>query len=119
MCSFLETWKTTVRSLGDEVLESTLCGLLLDQMEKSTRMHHAVETYREAAEGFSQKTYAFLIQQMENYVEGERQQRNREQMVKHLTGGNVITQAAPAVCRFLPAGKLHQRKQMSLRARGR
>ena len=78
--SFLHNWNHVITGLKEPVEEAVLQEFFLRQVEKSTCLKVKVEHYNRQLDGHADKTYAFLYQSVERYLERTRKEMNREQV---------------------------------------
>ena len=85
MQSFLYAWYVMVNGMQSTIEESTLRDLLLTKMEKSVALQYDLFYYYRLPDNDPNKSYQYLIESMERYIQRASQQKNRRDFNgKHL-----------------------------------
>ena len=85
MQSFLYVWYVMVNGMKEAISETTLRDLLLTKMEKSSELQHDLNFYYRMPDGDPEKSYQYLLDSMERYIQRASQRKNRKDFNgKHL-----------------------------------
>ena len=91
---FLRNWDTILSGIPVQPDNSVLEPLFHRQVKKCKDIAHDISVYDRALEGTEQRSYQFLYNAANNFLERERLQRNRDRIARQ-AGGAIPTTPAP------------------------
>ena len=93
--AFLRNWDTILSGIPVQPDNSVLEPLFHRQVKKCRDIAHDISVYDRALEGTEQRSYQFLYNAANNFLERERLQKNRDRIARQAGGGVVPTTPAP------------------------
>ena len=92
---FLRNWDTILSGIPVQPDNSVLEPLFHRQVKKCRDIAHDISVYDRALEGTEQRSFQFLYNAANNFLERERLQKNRDRIARQAGGGVVPTTPAP------------------------